>query len=357
MVTLSELQGYFKGKKVFLTGHTGFKGSWMMACLHLCGAEVKGYALPPEYEQGLFSVLGPLPGVISVLADIRDKERLRKELLDFQPDYVFHLAAQPLVRRSYEIPAETFEVNVTGTANLLEAVVRLEKHCATVVVTTDKVYENNETGILYRETDALGGHDPYSASKACTELVVSSFRHSFFNTPAAVHQKGLASVRAGNVIGGGDFSKDRIIPDIVRALGIDKPIEVRNPGSVRPWQHVLEPIGGYLRLGGLLAGEPVRFGKAYNFGPKPDDHLTVRSLVEAAIAGWGRGSWIDRSSPGAPHEAALLHLDISLAAQQLNWTPRLDAREAISWTLEWYRQPENQKAEHTFHQIKSYFAP
>jgi CDP-glucose 4,6-dehydratase len=356
MVTLSELQGYFKGKKVFLTGHTGFKGAWMMACLHLCDAEVKGYALPPEYDHGLYPILGPLPGTSSVLADIRDRDRLKKELLDFRPDYVFHLAAQPLVRRSYEIPAETFEVNASGTANLLEAVVRLEKPCATVVVTTDKVYENKETGVLYRETDALGGHDPYSASKACTELVVSSFRHSFFNIPANTHPKGLASVRAGNVIGGGDFSRDRIIPDIVRALRTDKPIEVRNPSSVRPWQHVLEPIGGYLRLGGMLAGDPIRYGKAYNFGPMPDDHLTVRSLVDAAIAEWGRGSWIDRSSPDAPHEAALLHLDISLARHDLDWTPRLVARDAIRWTLEWYRQPEHRQAEHSFHQIKSYFA-
>lgn len=354
MVTLSELQANYSGRKVFLTGHTGFKGAWMMACLHLAGAEIKGYALPPEHEQGLFNVLSGLTGVTSVLADIRDRDRLRKELVEFQPDLVFHLAAQPLVRRSYEIPAETFDINVTGTANLLEAVTKLEKPCATVVITTDKVYENKETGVLYRETDVLGGHDPYSASKACTELVVSSFRSSFFNAGGAV-KKGLASVRAGNVIGGGDFSRDRIIPDIVRALSTGQSIEVRNPASVRPWQHVLEPISGYLRLGGLLAGDPVRYGTAYNFGPQPEGHLPVRDLVDTAIAAWGHGSWIDRSSPDAPHEAALLHLDISRAGEELQWIPRLDAREAIHRTIKWYQQADNKKTDFTFDQIKSYF--
>lgn len=361
LVTLPQLQTIYQGKKVFVTGHTGFKGAWMTACLHLAGAEIKGYALPPEYEGGLFSVLGPLENVSSVLADIRDKDRLKKELLDFKPDFVFHLAAQPLVRRSYEIPAETFDINVTGTANLLEAAAALEKPCSIVVITTDKVYENKETGALYRESDVLGGYDPYSASKACTELVVSSFRYSFFNPEqAAVHKKGLASVRAGNVIGGGDWSRDRIIPDIVRALRDNKPVEVRNPSSVRPWQHVLEPVGGYLRLGGLLYRQPAVYSKAYNFGPLPEGHLPVSQLVETAIAAWGQGSWVDRSksksSATAPHEAGLLHLDISLAGKELKWIPRLDAREAILQTLEWYRQPVTEQASFTFQQIKSYFS-
>lgn len=357
LVTFSELQDIYRGKKVFITGHTGFKGAWMMACLHLAGASVKGYALPPESEQGLFSVLGPLKNVRSVLADIRDKERLRKELLEFQPDFIFHLAAQPLVRRSYEIPAETFDVNVTGTANLLEAVISLDKACSVVAITTDKVYENKETGALYRETDPLGGYDPYSASKACTELVIGSFRNSFFNPKSAsVHKKGLASVRAGNVIGGGDWSRDRIVPDVVRALQANQPVEVRNPAAVRPWQHVLEPVGGYLRLGGLLYDNPVRYARAYNFGPKPEGHLPVRELVETAISVWGQGSWLDTSLAGAPHEAGLLHLDISLAGQDLNWTPRLGAHDAIRWTLEWYRQPIAKQTTFTFEQIKSYFS-
>ncbi len=358
LVTLIQLEEYYRGKKVFITGHTGFKGAWMTACLHLAGAEIKGYALPPENEQGLFTVLGPLDQVTSILADIRDKERLKKELLDFQPDYVFHLAAQPLVRRSYEIPAETFDINVTGTANLLEAVTALEKPCSIVVITTDKVYENKETGALYQETDVLGGYDPYSASKACTELVVSSFRNSFFNPASSgTLKKGLASVRAGNVIGGGDWSLDRIIPDIVRALQNDVPIEVRNPGSVRPWQHVLEPIGGYLRLGGLLYRDPARYARAYNFGPLPEGHLPVQQLVEKAIAVWGgQGSWLDKSLASAPHEAGLLHLDISLAGRELQWVPRLDAHEAIRWTLTWYQKPVGQQAQYTFQQIKSYLS-
>jgi CDP-glucose 4,6-dehydratase len=375
LVTLPELQGYYRDKKVFVTGHTGFKGAWLVACLHWAGARVKGYALAPEYPNGLFDVLGPLPGVESCIADIRDRDRLRVELLDFQPDYVFHLAAQPLVRRSYEIPAETFDVNVTGTANLLEAVTRMDRDCAVVVITTDKVYENKETGILYKESDVLGGHDPYSASKACAELVVASFRHSFFapvgreegagvgasggtgeEKSGKVRRKAIASVRAGNVIGGGDWSRDRIIPDIIRSLTAGKPIEVRNPSSVRPWQHVLEPVAGYLRLGGLLRQDPRRYGRAYNFGPLPEDHLEVRQLVDTAIAIWGEGSWKDGSIPGAPHEAALLKLDITQARRDLNWSPRLDAQGAIRWSLEWYRQGPDRQAEYTFEQIKSYFA-
>ncbi|HEV2354183.1 MAG TPA: GDP-mannose 4,6-dehydratase, partial [Puia sp.] len=206
MVSWRQLEEAYRGKRVFVTGHTGFKGAWLMACLNLAGAKVKGYALPPEDERGLYTVLGLLENVDSVFADVRDRERLSNELRTFSPDYIFHLAAQPLVRRSYEIPAETFDVNVTGTANLLEATVRLQRPCSTVVVTTDKVYENKEADLLYREDDVLGGYDPYSASKACTELVVSSFRRSFFQPGNAGVQRGLGSARAGNVIGGGDWS-------------------------------------------------------------------------------------------------------------------------------------------------------
>jgi len=357
MVSLPQLRDNFGKKKVFLTGHTGFKGAWLMACLHLAGAEIKGYALPPEYEQGLFDWLTPLPGVISCLADIRDRERLRKELLDFEPDYVFHLAAQPLVRRSYEIPAETFDVNTVGTANLLEALMGLRKPCTVVIITTDKVYENKETDTLYRETDALGGYDPYSASKACTELVVESFRRSFFHpNKLEHHHKAIAAARAGNVIGGGDWNRDRLVPDIVRSLLKDQSVEVRNPDSVRPWQHVLEPIGGYLQLARLLRQDPVRYGKAYNFGPQPDDHLSVKELVETAITAWGSGSWRDCSAASAPHEAGLLKLDITLAREELDWEPKLNASQAIRWALEWYRQPGPAKAGFTLQQIKSYFS-
>jgi CDP-glucose 4,6-dehydratase len=331
------LQDAYKGKKVFLTGHTGFKGAWMAAWLQQLGAIVRGYALPPEYENYI-SIAD------SILDDIRNKPVLKEAIQSFQPDFIFHLAAQPLVRRSYEIPAETFDVNVTGTANVLEAA---NNPCTIVIITTDKVYENKEQDILYKEGDALGGYDPYSASKACAELVVSSFRNSFSN-------KAIASVRAGNVIGGGDWNKDRIVPDIVRALSNGQPIEVRNPLSVRPWQHVLEPIGGYLRLAALLAKQPELYAKAYNFGPNADDHLTVKELVEKAIDVWGSGHWNDASKPGQLHEATLLKLDISLAKKELEWTPKLNAAQAIEWTINWYKQPATNRQAYTLQQINEY---
>lgn len=346
---------YYKGKKVFITGHTGFKGSWLMACLNQAGAKVKGYALAPEYD-GLFNRLAPLQIAESIIADIRDKARLQKEIDSFQPDFVFHLAAQPLVRRSYEIPAESFDVNVTGTANLLEAVNRLSDKCTVVAITTDKVYENKEQDILYKEEDTLGGYDPYSASKACTELVISSFRNSFFTTATyEQHHKAIASARAGNVIGGGDWSKDRIIPDIVRSLQNHEPINVRNPLAVRPWQHVLEPLSGYLLLGSLLDANPSLYSKPYNFGPLPKDHLSVRELVETAIKIWGSGNWNDGSDSKQVHEAGLLKLDISRSKKELNWIPKLSATQAIEWTINWYRKSLEDQANYSFQQIKDYF--
>lgn len=345
---------YYKGKKVFITGHTGFKGAWLMACLSHAGAKVKGYALAPEYN-GLFGLL-PLQAGESVIADIRDKKELGKELTSFRPDFVFHLAAQPLVRRSYEIPAETFEINVGGTANLLEAVNDLPSQCTVIIVTTDKVYENKEQDILYKEDDRLGGYDPYSASKACTELVVSSFRNSFFNTNKyEQHHKAIASARAGNVIGGGDRSRDRIIPDIIRSLEKQEDILVRNPSAVRPWQHVLEPLSGYLMLGMLLDKHPSKYSKAYNFGPLPGDHLTVKELVEKAIEVWGSGTWKDGSDPTQPHEAGLLKLDISRAMYELEWKPKLDSGEAVQWTIDWYKEPGHQQAAFSLEQINKYF--
>jgi len=352
-----DLSPYYKDKKVFITGHTGFKGSWLTAWLELLGATVKGYALPPEYEYSLFSLLQPLEKGNNILADIRDKERLKKEIKSFQPDYIFHLAAQPLVRTSYNIPAETFDINVTGTANLLEAAIGLPGKCIITVITTDKVYENKEQDILYKESDQLGGYDPYSASKACAEIVVSSFRNSFFN-PANYdhHQKSIVSVRAGNVIGGGDWNKDRIIPDIIRALQDNKPVEVRNPGAVRPWQHVLEPISGYLSLAAHLSDRTANISPAYNFGPLPNDHLSVRELVEQAIKSWGQGSWKDISQANQPHEANLLKLDIGLANRELEWFPKLTAVQAVAWTMNWYKQPVKQQADYTFEQIKEFIS-
>lgn len=357
LVTEQRLSSYYKGKKVFITGHTGFKGAWLMATLHWLGARVKGYALAPAYEPNLFDALSPLPATETVLADIRDRKRLEKELAAFQPDYIFHLAAQPLVRRSYEVPAETFEVNVGGTANLLESVIHLPHPCTIIVITTDKVYENKEKDILYREEDMLGGYDPYSASKACTELVVNAFRNSFFHPATyARHQKTMASVRAGNVIGGGDWNRDRIIPDMVRALEQSRVIPIRNPYAVRPWQHVLEPLGGYLLLGGMLREQPGQYAKAYNFGPLPEDHLSVRQLVETAIGAWGSGDWKDVSDPSQPHEAGLLKLDITRARKELRWEPKLDAGRAIEWTMAWYKHPVSARKDFSFQQIKAYFA-
>jgi len=351
------LQSFYYGKKVFITGNTGFKGAWLSALLEELGAEVKGYALAPEYENSLYEIIYDGIAANNITADIRDKKRLIAEVVSFEPDFIFHLAAQPLVRRSYEIPAETFEVNVAGTANLLEAVKHLTKKCTVIVVTTDKVYQNKEQNILYKEEDNLGGYDPYSASKACAELVVSSFRDSFFNiNNYNDHQKAIGSARAGNVIGGGDRSKDRLIPDIVKSLAQSKTIEVRNPKSVRPWQHVLEPLTGYLLFAGMLHNNPADFSKAYNFGPLPEDHLTVESLVKSAIGFWQQGSWQDISSPADVHEAALLKLDISKAMKELHWHPKLNAMQAIEWTINWYKQPSDTVANYTFSQIQEYLS-
>jgi CDP-glucose 4,6-dehydratase len=356
---VTQLQQYYTNKKVFITGHTGFKGSWLCALLYNLGTAIKGYALAPEYVDGLYETLQPAINMQSVIADIRDKQRLQKEIEDFQPDYIFHLAAQPLVRRSYQIPSETFDVNVTGTANVLEALINLKKKCTVVLITTDKVYENKENNsILYKEDDALGGYDPYSASKACAELVISSFRSSFFNIKNYdQHKKAVASARAGNVIGGGDWNKDRIIPDTIRSLRNDQTIEVRNPDAVRPWQHVLEPLVGYLLLGGILNDEPQQFSKAYNFGPLPNDHLSVKELVEIGIKIWGKGEWQDVSDSSSPHEAGLLKLSIERVQRELNWQPKLNAQQAIEWTVNWYKQPAEKLAAYTFEQIENYLKP
>ncbi|MDQ2718403.1 MAG: CDP-glucose 4,6-dehydratase [Bacteroidota bacterium] len=357
LVAKENLEKVFAGKKVFITGHTGFKGSWLSLWLYQLGSEVKGYALSPEYENCLYNLIKPFNILRSTISDIRNKEKLHEEIAAFQPDFIFHLAAQPLVRRSYKIPAETFEVNTVGTANLLEGVNKLQKKCTVLIITTDKVYENKEHDILYRETDRLGGYDPYSASKACTEMVANSFRNSFFNIDKyALHQKSIATVRAGNVIGGGDFIEDRIIPDIIRALKSQKIIAVRNPNAIRPWQHVLEPLGGYLLLAGLMDKDPLFYSGAYNFGPNANDHLTVKELVELSIKNWGSGNWKDTSDKNQPHEAEILKLDISKAKEKLQWKPKLDAPEAVGWTIEWYKKNKNEAADYAMHQINNYMS-
>ena len=334
-----KLQQTYQGKKVFLTGHTGFKGAWMLKTLSLLGAEVKGYALAPQTPNDLYHLIDGDTICDSVIADLRDKKRLEDEILSFQPDFVFHLAAQPLVRLSYEIPSETFMVNAIGTAHVLDAVRLLDKKCDLVLITTDKVYHNNEWLYPYRENDRLGGYDPYSASKACTELVIDSYRSSFFNIKTYnTHQKAIAVARAGNVIGGGDWSQDRLIPDIAKAFAVEKPVVIRNPYSVRPWQHVLEPVIGYLLLGAHLAVNPLQFSQAYNFGPHLSDALPVEEMLKLAIASWGKGEYVVEQVEGQPHEAGLLKLDISKAINELNWQPKMNAQQAVSMTMDWYSE-------------------
>ena len=331
---------HYRGRKVFLTGHTGFKGSWMLGWLALLGARVKGYALAPQgdADASLYASVGGDALCESVIADIRDRDRVRREIEAFQPDVVFHLAAQPLVRQSYEIPTETFDANVMGTVHVLDALRGLQRPCAAVMITTDKVYENREWPCPYRESDALGRYDPYSASKAAAEIVIAAYRSSYFNPAAfARHGKAIASARAGNVIGGGDWSRDRIVPDVVRALRQGLPVQVRHPGAVRPWQHVLEPLGGYLLLGARLAADPARFAESWNFGPAPDDTFTVEELVRTAIKVWGAGRYETPHQAEQPHEAQMLQLDISKTVSRLGWQPRLRSREAIEWTLAFYR--------------------
>lgn len=336
---LENLQISYKGKKVFVTGHTGFKGAWMLKTLSLLGAKVKGYALDPIYKDDLYNLINGNSICTSVIADLRDKKRLEEEIISFQPDFVFHLAAQPLVRLSYEIPGETFEVNVIGTANVLDAVRLLEKKCEVVLITTDKVYYNNEWIYTYRENDRLGGYDPYSASKACAELVIDSYRNSFFiSNKYTEHKKAIAVARAGNVIGGGDWSKDRLIPDIAKAFLKGQPVVIRNPNSVRPWQHVLEPILGYLLLGANLAKDPLKFSQAYNFGPHLSDALSVEEMLKLAIDSWGKGDYVVDQIQSEPHEASLLKLDISKAIAELKWYPKINAKKAVRMTMDWYRE-------------------
>ncbi|WP_046243172.1 CDP-glucose 4,6-dehydratase [Hymenobacter terrenus] len=332
------LRETYAGKKVFLTGHTGFKGSWLLYWLHSLEADVKGYALAPDGDPNLYQLLNGDKLCESVIGDLNERTRLEEVLLGFQPDFIFHLAAQPLVRLSYNIPVETFATNAIGTANLLDALRRLAKPCTVVLVTTDKVYENQEWVYPYRETDRLGGYDPYSASKACAELVINCYTQSFFNPrDYSQHQKGVAVGRAGNVIGGGDWAKDRIIPDIVRALNAGKPVQVRNPAAVRPWQHVLEPLGGYLLLGARLAADPVHYSGAWNFGPHLQDTLPVRDLADTALQAWGGGSYEIPTLVSQPHEAGLLKLDISKSINELGWVPRYSAVDSINSTISWYR--------------------
>lgn len=355
MTLRDKLRAAYEGKTVLVTGHTGFKGAWLSEWLLMLGARVVGVALPPNTTPALFNQLRLADRLEHHLGDIRDREGFTRRVLETQPDYVFHLAAQPLVRTSYDEPVETYSTNVMGTVHLLEALRKLqvlyrdnsEKVCATVFVTTDKCYANREWLYGFREEDPMGGYDPYSSSKACAELAIASFRQSFFNpgqTDGSL-RIGVASARAGNVIGGGDWALDRIVPDCIRSLQLGEPISVRNPTSIRPWQHVLEPIGGYLLLamrqhGALNSQSPVAlldFCSSFNFGPALSSNQSVEDLVVEVLRHWP-GKWKKQADVGAPHEAGRLNLACDKAFHLLNWQPVWAFDETIGRTICWYRQ-------------------
>jgi CDP-glucose 4,6-dehydratase len=337
---LKNLDCTYAGLRVLVTGHTGFKGSWLCEWLLQLGAEVHGLALEPDTDPSLFRQLGLAQRLNHMVADIRDPEAVATAFAAARPRVVFHLAAQPLVRRSYQQPQETFATNVMGTANVLEAIRTSDHPCAAIIVTSDKCYENLETGRDYREDEALGGHDCYSASKAAAEIVTSSYRRSFFLDHA---DKSVASARAGNVIGGGDWAEDRILPDCIRHLLKNEPVPVRNPRATRPWQHVLEPLSGYLQLGehlldGSLHAQVESRGasaSAFNFGPGPGSDRSVQELVEEVLKSWD-GTWENNTDPSAPHEANRLSLDTSKAAKVLGWMPRWDFARTVRETVDWY---------------------
>lgn len=324
---------FWRGKRVFVTGHTGFKGSWLSLWLQELGADVLGYSLPAPTSPSLFESAGVSAGMTSVEADVRDLERLYSVLVDFAPEVVFHLAAQSLVQLSYESPIETYAVNVMGTVHVLDAVRRSPTVKAVVVVTSDKCYENREWVWGYRESDPMGGSDPYSSSKGCAELIVAAYTRSFLRDAGVA----VGSVRAGNVIGGGDWAENRLIPDVVRATLGGDPVSIRHPDAVRPWQHVLEPLHGYLTLAEHLIAHGRQFEGAWNFGPEASDARTVKWVVEQFASQWkGEPTWT-RDPGDHPHEAMFLRLDCSKARALLGWSARLPLNEALLWTAEWYR--------------------
>ena len=343
---LGDFSSTYRNKKIFLTGHTGFKGSWLSVWLEMLGANVKGYALKPEKLSLYNQVFPHFEKHETVFADICNREKLKRELLSFQPDFIFHMAAQALVRKSYHIPVETFETNAIGTANLLDSVRALKKKCIVIIMTTDKVYCNNEKGRPFTESDPLGGHDPYSASKAAAEIITDSFRLSFFHPDHFTqHKKSIATARAGNVIGGGDYAVDRILPDIFRALSKNTFVPVRNPNAVRPWQHVLEPLSGYLTLGACMKDNPAKLSTSFNFGPSQNDSLKVIEIVNQSIKCWGDGKYkIIKKGNKIPHEAEILKLNIRKAKEELGWKPKWNSELAIERTIQWYKNSINRKS-------------
>ncbi len=349
---------FWNSRRVFLTGHTGFKGSWLALWLLSMGAEVCGYALDPPTDPSLYRLLDLDGQLQSVIADIRDLAALDSAMQGFAPEIVIHMAAQPLVRLSYQSPVETYSVNVLGTVHLLDAVRRTPSVRSVVVVTSDKCYENQEWHWPYREHEPMGGHDPYSSSKGCAELVTAAYRRSFFSDPQhhSEHQVAVASARAGNVIGGGDWALDRLVPDIMRAFSAGEPVTIRNPEAVRPWQHVLEPLAGYLTLAERLYTDGAAFAEGWNFGPADSDARPVRYLVSELARLWGDSARWQCIAPEKIHEAHLLRLDSSKARAQLGWSPHWGLDETLVHTVEWYKafhRGENVRAL-TLNQIQTF---
>ncbi|MDX1959876.1 MAG: CDP-glucose 4,6-dehydratase [Leptospiraceae bacterium] len=336
-------QNFWKSKKVFLTGHTGFKGSWLSLWLTSLGAEVYGYSLEPNTEPSLFNLLGLKDRIKhSTIGNILDFQKLKESLLACNPEIVIHMAAQPLVRESYINPIETYQVNVIGTANILE-VVRVSNTRVFLNITTDKCYENKEWHWGYRENEPLGGYDPYSSSKACSELVTSAYRNSFFMKDGKIKDCGIATARAGNVIGGGDFAKDRLIPDCVRSAINKEIIKIRFPNAIRPWQHVLEPLSGYMLLVERLYETPNRYSEAWNFGPEDHEIKSVESIVSLFIKKWGNGLSYEVEQKEHPHEANFLKLDISKSRNELGWIPRWSLEMSLDKIVEWTKAFESKK--------------
>lgn len=336
--------GFYRNKRILVTGHTGFKGSWLSIWLHELGASVVGVGLEPFTERDNF-VLSSIGEKIDadIRADIRDGQRMKEIFAIYQPEIVFHLAAQPLVRLSYEKPVETYETNVMGTINILEAIRATNSVKVGVMITTDKCYDNKEQLRGYKEDDPFGGYDPYSSSKGACEIAIQSWRRSFFNPDQfEKHRKSIASVRAGNVIGGGDWALDRIIPDCIRALEADKPIDIRSPKSVRPWEHVLEPLSGYMLLAQKMWEHPTEYCEGWNFGPESESVSTVWEVATELVNNFGKGELKDSSDPNAVHEAQLLMLDITKAKKRLGWKPKLNMQKCLALVADWYKRYKNE---------------
>lgn len=347
-----------RDKRVLVTGHTGFKGSWLCAWLAELGAHVTGYALKPDTHPNAFELMQLRNKLVHIVGDVRDEKKLARVVKKARPDLVIHMAAQALVQQSFKSPGETFDVNVMGTVNLLEAVRAAQRPCAVVAVTSDKCYENTGKAGGCVETDAMGGSDPYSASKGCAELAVNAYQRSFFPVDKYdCHGVSLASVRAGNVIGGGDWAKDRIVPDIIRAVSRGKPALVRNPNAVRPWQYVLDPLAGYLLLGTrMLSGGPQGLAEAWNFGPQPEHSITVAELADRVVKAWGKGTWETVKQAKVHSETPALRLRSEKAKRKLGWRLVYEHEKAIQATVEWYKQAQKTRDMYPFtaHQISEY---